>query len=511
MSATPTLVKRRAGARRRITILDALRDEALFGRAFPEAPWRVWRTFLAALFGLPMTTASLAVYQGATGRQQPPEQAAREAWMVAGRRGGKSRIAALVAVFLACFRDYRAVLAPGEHGTVMVIAADRRQARIVFRYIEGLIDGVPMLRALVVRRTRETITLNNRIVIEVHTASFRAVRGYTVVAAICDEIAFWRSEESANPDTEILTALRPAMATVPGALLLCISSPYARRGALWQAYRDHFGREGDPVLVWQADTRTMNPSVEARVIADAYARDDAAAAAEYGAQFRRDIESYVSREALDAATPPGRRELAPLADLGYLAFVDPSGGSQDAMTLAIAHAEGARAVLDLVRERRPPFSPDAVVAEFAETLHAYGIAAVVGDRYAGEWPREAFRQAGIEYLVADQPKSDLYRALLPALNSERIDLLDHPRLVTELGALERRTARGGRDSIDHAPGGHDDLANAAAGALVLALNAGVVSDCAPSVEELEMLRNVFAPASGLFVGIPRDEIGEYAL
>ena len=74
---------------------------------------------------------------------------------------------------------------------------------------------------------------------EVHTASFRSVRGYTVVAAILDEIAFWRSEDSANPDREIVNALRPAMATVPGALLLAMSSPYARRGVVWDAYQRH--------------------------------------------------------------------------------------------------------------------------------------------------------------------------------------------------------------------------------------------------------------------------------
>lgn len=95
-------------------------------------------------------------------------------------------------------------------------------------------------------------------VIEIHTASFRAVRGYSVVAAICDELAFWRSDESANPDAEILAALRPAMATIPGALLLAISSPYARRGALWTAYRDHYGRHNSDVLVWQAASRAMN-------------------------------------------------------------------------------------------------------------------------------------------------------------------------------------------------------------------------------------------------------------
>src|SRR5258707_950432 len=85
------------------------------------------------------------------------------------------------------------------------------------------------------------------------------------------------------------------------------------------------------------------------------------------------------------------------------------------------------------------------------------------DRYAGEWPKERFRDHGISYEPAQKPKSDLYRDLLPAINSRKIDLLDHPRLLTQLVGLERRTARGGRDSIDHAPGAHDDLANAVAG------------------------------------------------
>lgn len=93
--------------------------------------------------------------------------------------------------------------------------------------------------------------------------------------------------------------------TPPGALLVCISSPYARRGALWDAYRRHYGQDGDPVLVWQADTRSMNPTVDERVIADAYEQDEAAAAAEYGAEFRRDVESFiVLRHSGPARAPP---------------------------------------------------------------------------------------------------------------------------------------------------------------------------------------------------------------
>jgi hypothetical protein len=267
-------------------------------------------------------------------------------------------------VYLACFRDYRAVLAPGEVGTLAVIAADRRQARTVMRYIVGFLDGVPMLGQLVARRTAESIELTNRVTIEVHNPSFRAVRGYTLIGVLCDEIAFWRSEDSANPDTEILNGLRPGMATVPGALLLCISSPYARRGALWDAYRQHFGKDGDPVLVWQAPTAAMNPLVDEQVIAEAYAQDEAAAAAEYGAEFRRDIESFVSREAVEACVIPGRRELPAAVGTRYCGFVDPSGGSADSFTLAVAHQDrGSRVVLDCVREVRPPFNPSEVVAE----------------------------------------------------------------------------------------------------------------------------------------------------
>ena len=89
-----------------------------------------------------------------------------------------------------------------------------------------------------------------------------------------------------------------------------------------------------------------------------------------------------------------------------------------------------------------------------------------GDRYAGEWPRERFLTHGIIYNPAERSKSEIYGAMLPLLNSRRADLLDLPRLEAQLIGLERRTARGGRDSIDHGPGAHDDVANAVGGVLV---------------------------------------------
>jgi hypothetical protein len=456
-----------------LDIIAALNDPLIFGPFFRGQTWSAWRSFLAALFALPMTDDQMAVYRQHTGRSAPPTVPSSEAWLVCGRRGGKSFALATVAVFLACFRDWRPYLGPGERGTIMIIARDRRQARVIRRFIAGLLHSVPMLKSVIEEERTESIELKRSVSIEIHTASFRSTRGYTIVCALLDELAFWPSEDAADPDVEVINAVKPGMATIPGAMLLCASSPHARRGALWEAHRRHFGQDGDDVLVWQAATRDMNPTVPQSFIDKHIADDPARASAEYGALFRIDVESFVSREVLDHCVIAGRKELPRVDGVRYVAFCDPSGGSADSFTLAIAHIEGAngtsRVVLDVVRERRPPFSPDSVVSEFSDLLRAYGVSTVRGDRYAGEWPRERFRVHGVDYVPAAKPKSDIYRDLLPVLNSGRCELLDHPRLVAQLLGLERSTARGGRDSIDHAPGAHDDLANSVAGVIVTAL------------------------------------------
>ena len=212
----------------------------------------------------------------------------------------------------------------------------------------------------------------------------------------------------------------------------------------------------------------MNPTVPQSFIDAEYEKDAVSAEAEYGAQFRTDIESYISREAVEAAVDWSVLEREPVNSKSYVAFTDPSGGSGDSYTIAVAHVEDGIGILDCLREVRPPFSPEAVTSEFADLLKSYRITKVSGDRYAGEWPREQFRKHGITYEPSEDPKGILYLNLLPLLNSGKVRLLGNRRLVTQLIGLERRTSRAGRDSIDHAPGAHDDVANAVAGALLLA-------------------------------------------
>jgi hypothetical protein len=176
-----------------------------------------------------MTDDQLATYRRFAGRSTPPTTPLHEAWLVCGRRGGKSFVLATIAVFLAAFKDWRGYLAPGEVGVISRrSSAGPGDHAVLHRVAQSGADAGQTDRG----GDRETIELRNRITIEIHTASFRTTRGYTIVAALLDELAYWATDEaSAEPDTEVINAVRPGMSTIPDAVLLCASSPYARKGA----------------------------------------------------------------------------------------------------------------------------------------------------------------------------------------------------------------------------------------------------------------------------------------
>src|ERR1019366_3367539 len=180
----------------------------------------------------------------------------------------------------------------------------QRQATIILEYATAAFNASPILRQLITNKTADALELTNRITIEVRAASFRRLRGPTYIAVVGDESAFWLNENSANPDDEILNAVRPGLASTGGPLIL-ISSPYARRGELWRLYNRHYGPNGDPlVLVAQGATRTFNPSLPQSVIDRAMERDAASASAE----FSRNSALTSSRSsALRPSTPALRR------------------------------------------------------------------------------------------------------------------------------------------------------------------------------------------------------------
>lgn len=451
--------------RPQISLREALEDPQLLGTVLGGQSWLAWRSLLLAAMGEKLLPEELNHFRRLTGRTEPPRERVKEFWGVIGRRGGKSRAIATLSCYLGGLCDYREIIAPGERGVVMCLAP-KDQAKITLDYALGTLQSSPILSQLIKNVTVDKVELSNGIDIEVRAASFRRARGFTSVAVIGDEASFWLSDDSANPDTEILRAVRPSLLTT-GGLLAVISSPYARRGAVYDAYKAHYGANGDSsILVAQGSSRELNPMLPQEDIDKAYEMDAASASAEYGAQFRTDVERLISIEAIEGCTddvgerPYERQHI-------YYGFVDPSGGSSDSFTLGIAHKEGKTAVLDFLMERKPPFSPEGVCEEFSHILKRYKINTVRGDRYGGDFPKEMFQKFGITLDPAGKTKSEYYLHFLSLLNSRTAALLQNDTLAKQMIQLERKTTRGGgRDTVDHPPRGFDDVANAAAGALV---------------------------------------------
>jgi hypothetical protein len=443
----------------------ALRDRGMLGAGLgPLATWQTWLIALKAAFALPLTAKERELFHVIAGERGLPKHRVRDLWCVVGRRGGKSRMAAALAIYLALFQKHR--LSPGERGMCLVIAGTTEQARVVFEYIKGFLEASPALQREVVSLKRQEIELRNGIVIAVHSNSFRSVRGRTLVACVLDEVSFWRDETTATPDVETYRAILPALATTNG-MLIGISTPYRKLGLLHQKHRDHFGVDGDDVLVVQGASKTFHPVLDDTVVAAQRAADPTAALAEWDAEFRADIGAYLEDDVLDAAVEHGRPlELQPVAGVVYQAFTDANAGGADSYTIAIGHREGDTCVVDVVRGRSGK-DPKAVTEEFAQLCTDYRVHTVVGDNFARDWVQGAWREAGKEYRKSPKPKGELYLECLPTWTRGLVQIPDHARLIRELRLLERRTHRSGKDTVDHPRAGHDDHANVVCGLLNL--------------------------------------------
>ena len=377
-------------------------------------------------------------------------------------------MAAALAVYFACFIPHK--LAAGERGMCLVLSASQEQSRTVFGYALAFLRESPVLRWEIAEVTRNEIRLKNGVIIAIHTNSFRTTRGRTLLGVIFDETAYWRSDESATPDAEVYTAIMPSLVRPGGAgMLVSISIPYRRVGLLHQKHKQYFGTDADGVLVVQAPTVTLNPSLTEEMISAQRQADPTAARSEWDAEFRADLVGFLDDASIDAAVDRDRPlELPPVAGVRYAGFVDPSGGASggDAYTMCISHREGERILVDGVWGRRGPFDPKNVTLEHAALCKCYCIREVTGDKYAREWVVGAWREAGITYTNSDLTASELYLECLPLFMRGLIRLPDHPALLRELRLLERIPSRTGRDQVTHPRGVHDDLANATCACLV---------------------------------------------
>jgi hypothetical protein len=453
------------------SLAEAMEDPNLFGPWVCGPSWVSWRAILKAAFAEPMTEGEIELFRRIAERD-PPAQRVREMWIIAGRRAGKDSIASLIAAWFAALCNYEGLLRPGEAASIMCLANDRIQAKIVLNYTRAFFERIELFRPLVERETAEGFVLSTGAEIAVMPNNYRAVRGRSIALAILDECAFWRSEESASPAEETYAAIVPGMATIPGSMLVGISSPHRRAGLLYEKWRQAYGKDDPDVLVIRAPTAVLNPTIDPKIIEADLKRDPARARAEWLAEWRDDIAAYLPREMIESLVDDGVLVRPPAPGAQYVAFADPSGGVSDSFTVGIAHAEGTNKgviSLDCLVEIRAPFSPAAATSHVSSVLKEYGLSEVVGDKYAASWVVDAFAAHGIKYTHSERDRSAIYADALPLFTAGRARILDDKRLVNQLASLERKTSFG-RDRIGHPDrsGHHDDAANSACGALVRA-------------------------------------------
>lgn len=439
------------------------------------ASFRAWHVIARILDGdaALLSTADKVLAEEITQRTRFPAEPITEFYAGPGRRSGKSRFIQCRAAYQLA-QDCRDRLAPGERAVIACIAPTTEQATILFDYASATVHDSALLDSQLVGETSSELEFAVRNTLKVYAGSFRTTRGPTYKGVYIDEASFLRSDDSALPDVELIRAVRPGLITLNGDLFVT-SSPYMKRGAMYDAYRKHFGNNDSSALYVAGPSTLFNPTLNQAAIDKAYEDDAEAASAEWGGLHRNDLSAPFA-ELVEGATDSGVFQRAPISAFGkpglwdYKSFSDPSGGQgRDSWSTRIVHVENDTVVFDdAVLEIRPPFNTDEAAKLVAEFLKSYGLTHTMGDRYAGAWPSDALRRHGIGYSISERDKSTIYKEVLPLFTSNRVRLLDHKRTATQLRMIERRVRSGGKDSFDHPPGGADDNSNALCGAVLIA-------------------------------------------
>jgi len=476
-----------------------------------------WRTYLAALYGLVLQPDEQECLRLICGFDAPLPSGYSEGLVVAGRRAGKSETIALVALFECLVRgaEHAKFLAPGQRGYVVVVSRTQRQALQVYRYAREVAERNPELRDLLDGKPLEQMTggelrFKNGMSLSVLPASKSSVRGFTIVGAILDELAFvgGKDEESAEQDSEIYSAIKYGMAPPVGApkrRLISITSPAAKYGLVYDLFSRYHGRRDAPVLVARGATQTFNPNISSDWLDGERQRDPKKYDREVLAEFADSISPWIDRTTVDDATKG--RDLEPLPRLPkgqHFVGID-LAARRDSSVLVVAHLEDAvddgpvelvevrdpvtrearlerrvqakgvpslpRFVVDRVERRTPskgqPLDLPLVIADFAAVAKSYGARDLWGDQWSAPLVASELRRHGLalrEEVASQNSKARHYGRLRETFYARRASIPPHPALVRELVELQERLNPNGSLAIaaPNREGAHDDTCSALA-------------------------------------------------
>ena len=404
-----------------------------------------------------------------------------EAWIIAGRRAGKSdALMSTIVAYEATCGGHEEYIRRGQQAHCFQIAQDMRMARNSLHFIKATIESSTVLKKLIKNITADSIELTNGLNVTVTPPTVKSTRGYANPVAVCDEIGVWYQDvDSANPDMEVYRATKPGQTQFEFPKLVGISSPWNKGGLLYQYYtagtdgkdapkseRDRFSN----CLVWRATTASLgNPRIKKSWLVAEKDRDPRAFEREYLAVFQDSISGFLSPSLLKDAVEAGVVERPPDTLSHYVAAMDPAF-KRDAFGFAICHATTSNEIVfDLMRRYvgtvDQPLNPLDILKEIADICRKYKIAVVYSDQYHMETLQQlslqlGFSIQGIPFTATN--KAAIYGNLQQLLNQRRLKLLDDHETLKELRQIEREVAPGGNVQISAPRGQHDDMATVVA-------------------------------------------------
>lgn len=410
--------------------------------------------------------------------------------LIVGRRGGKTTLSAMLAIYCAIIEDWNPYLRKTPFATVLILSHSKEFSDEVLELIRTLIEASPILKLLINKKKKNTSSTMNlampyintktkrvkmsRVQIKVGAASSKTTRGIAACAVLCDEIAFWNLDESLKEtDAKILKAVRPAMKQFGRkALLIKLSSPGIKQGELHKEYTKwENGTLPKSYVVFKAPSWVWNTILPKEEFREEWELDEDGFNTEYRANFVDSLSDFINSEFVDLAVMNGVAFNPPedkKSPVTYKASID-AAFKGDVFTFSVMGHFENRIKQYVIRgwegtKKNPVKAFE--VAQYVRTIcKEYGLNEVSADQYAYQPLREIFEQFGIT--LVERPfnltyKKKIYFNLKRLVHSQQIDLLDHEKQVKEMKELVVEQTGSGQIRIGHPPGGSDDYSDATA-------------------------------------------------
>ena len=427
-----------------------------------------------------------------------------------GRRGGKTTLAAILGIWSAVRLDWRAIrdkegkilkyedgsyeffgLGDKAFGEVKVLSRSVEFSADILSEIKKKFENSPVLNRLIdteaeQSKTRITLkipTLRDKkldyciIKITVDAATAKTARGGATIFGILDECAFMHQDPKyVDSLSKVLAALQPSLKQFGDEGMLILSStPASKIGPFYERVAEP-EKLGKKHLMIQGESWVFNNILTLQQWEDAYREDPYEFPTEYQARFQDSRSQFFRAETVEACVDPGVIQVDPVfhGDIAYVAALDAAfKGDRFAYSVCSVQRDGDNTKITQVdaqtwerKNRKDEVDLKEVGQYISNSVKKYQLDIVYADQYGFIPLREIFKDRHNitleEFAFSNSSKKLIYKNLQTLMDQQRVTILDDKELVQELVTLELEVTEGGQIKIMHAPGKHDDRADALA-------------------------------------------------